>query len=233
MLPVIAAIAFSTSEKPAMNVLVFSKTGGFRHDSIEVGQQTLKELATQHGFSVTTTEDAADFRPYNLDKYQAVVFLNTTGDILNDSEQKAFEDFISRGGGYVGVHAASDTEYDWPFYGKLVGAYFLSHPQIQEATIVNEAPNDSLMEMWPKEFKRTDEWYDFRANPRENVTVLASIKPNSHTGSKMEGDHPTIWCHEMGKGRAFYTGFGHTKETYAEKPFREMLYRALLWVTRN
>jgi type 1 glutamine amidotransferase len=162
-----------------------------------------------------------------------VVFLSTTGDILNEGEQSAFEAYIKGGGGYVGIHSAADTEYDWPFYGELVGAYFLSHPQIQEATITNEAPKNPLVKMWPAEFKRTDEWYDFRTNPRSKVTVLCSILPGSHEGSKMPGDHPIVWCHDVDMGRAFYSGFGHTKESYAEKPFREMIYQALRWVTRT
>jgi type 1 glutamine amidotransferase len=117
------------------DVLVFSKTAGFRHDSIPAGIQAIRELGAANNFTVTATEDAAAFTTANLAQYEAVVFLNTTGDVLNDTQQAAFESYIRGGGGYVGVHAAADTEYDWPFYGNLVGAYFASHPAIQQATV--------------------------------------------------------------------------------------------------
>jgi type 1 glutamine amidotransferase len=228
MLTLLAAMVMTP-----MNVLVYSKTAGFRHDSIETGQQMFRDLAAEHGFTVTTSEDPSLFSNYNLRKYDVVVFLNTTGDCLGEGQQKSFEEFIGRGGGYVGIHSAADTEYEWPFYGKLVGAYFLSHPQIQEAQVKNEQPNHPTMRFWPETFRRRDEWYDYRATPRPNVTVLASMDPGSYQGSKMPGDHPITWCHEVGKGRAWYTGFGHTKETYAEAPFRSMIYAALVWVTKR
>ncbi|HSI71914.1 MAG TPA: ThuA domain-containing protein [Fimbriimonas sp.] len=228
MLTLLAAMTIAP-----MNVLVYSKTAGFRHDSIETGQQMFRELAADHGFTVTTSEDPSQFSPYNLRKFNVVVFLNTTGDCLGAGQQKAFEEFINRGGGFVGIHSAADTEYDWPFYGSLVSAYFLSHPQIQEADVRNEQPGHPTMKFWPEKFRRKDEWYDYRANPRPNVTVLASLDTTSYQGSKMAGDHPITWCHDMGEGRAFYTGFGHTKETYAELPFRNMVYAALEWVCKR
>ncbi|MEZ0326510.1 MAG: ThuA domain-containing protein [Fimbriimonas sp.] len=227
MLAVVAAFAFLPTH---MNILVFSKTAGFRHDSIPTGQEMFQELGKAHGFTVQGSEDASLFTPYNLRKYDAVVFLSTTGDVLNEGQQKALEEFIKRGGGYIGIHAAADTEYNWPWYGELVGAYFLSHPQIQEAEVVNEAPQNPTVSMWPAKFRRKDEWYDYKVNPRGKVTVLASLNTGSYQGSKMPGDHPIIWCREFDGGRAWYTGFGHTKETYAEPEFRKMIVAALGWV---
>src|SRR6266508_3443028 len=116
------------------DVLVFSKTAGFRHDSIPVGIQTIRDLGAANNFTVTATEDANQFNATNLARFEAVVFLNTTGDVLNATQQTAFENYIRAGGGYVGVHSAADTEYDWPFYGELMGAYFASHPAIQQVT---------------------------------------------------------------------------------------------------
>ena len=137
-------ILASTGSTPASaadtpyDVLVFSKTAGFRHDAIPAGIQTIRELGGANSFSVTTTEDSALFNATDLARFEAVVFLNTTGDVLNAGQQTAFENYIRAGGGYVGVHAAADTEYDWPFYGELVGAYFASHPAIQQATVRTE-----------------------------------------------------------------------------------------------
>ncbi|WP_432714670.1 ThuA domain-containing protein, partial [Pedobacter sp.] len=112
-------------------VLVFFKTSGFYHQSITAGKNALLQLGKTNGFDVDTTKDASLFNKQNLSQYAAVVFLNTTGDVLNDKQQLAFEQYIQSGKGFVGIHAATDTEYDWPWYGNLVGAYFLSHPKIQ------------------------------------------------------------------------------------------------------
>ncbi|MDY7085309.1 MAG: ThuA domain-containing protein, partial [Actinomycetota bacterium] len=120
------------------DVLVFSKTAGFRHDAIPAGIQLIRDLGAANSFTVTATEDSGQFTATNLARFSAVVFLNTTGDVLNPAQQSAFENYIRSGGGFVGVHAASDTEYDWPFYGELVGAYFASHPAIQAATVRTE-----------------------------------------------------------------------------------------------
>jgi len=116
------------AQAPKMQVLVFSKTAAFRHQSIGAGKKALSKMATEKGFGVSFTEDASQFKESNLKKYNAVVFLNTTGDILDADQQSAFERYIQAGGGYVGIHAASDTEYEWPWYGALAGAWFLDHP---------------------------------------------------------------------------------------------------------
>jgi cytochrome c len=215
-------------------VLIFSKTVGFRHDSIETGVAAMKDLLAPT-YIVDATEDAAAFTPANLQRVRAVVFLNTTGDVLDDAQQKAFERFIEDGGGYVGVHSASDTEYDWPWYGHLVGAYFKTHPAIQEAVVRNESKDHPSMAGWPAELKRTDEWYVYRTNPRsvKGMMILASLDESSYTGGGMDGDHPTTWCHEVGKGRAWYTGGGHTKESFAEPLFRSHLKGGVDWACRR
>jgi type 1 glutamine amidotransferase len=220
------------SEPPKMNILVFSKTAGFRHDSIPAGHEMFKELAAKNDFSVESTEDASLFNTARLAAFDAVVFMNTTGNVLDETQQQAFEAFIRSGKGFVGIHAASDTEYEWPWFGKLVGAYFRSHPHIQDAEIKVEDPKHPTMRAWTESpFRRKDEWYDFRDNPRSEVKVLASLNTKSYEGSKMGDDHPIIWCREFDGGRTWYTGFGHTKETYAEPQFRQMIVDALRWVT--
>ncbi|MDX6361517.1 MAG: hypothetical protein QOC85_520, partial [Streptomyces sp.] len=204
-------------------VLVFSKTAGFRHDSIPEGIAAVRELGATNGFTVDATEDAGAFTAKNLARYRAVVFLSTTGDVLDAGQQTAFERYIKRGGGYVGVHAAADTEYDWAFYGGLAGAYFQSHPAIQPATVdVEDRGNPATGHLDPA-WNRTDEWYNYRSNPRDHAHVLASLDESSYSGGTMSGDHPIAWCQTYQGGRAFYTGGGHTKESYAEPAFRQHL----------
>ncbi|ALG15234.1 ThuA domain-containing protein [Kibdelosporangium phytohabitans] len=206
------------------HILVFSKTAGFRHDSIPDGIAAIQQLGQQNDFEVFTTEDAGAFTDANLDQYAAVVWLSTTGDVLNADQQAAFERYINDGGGYVGVHAASDTEYDWPWYGELVGAYFKSHPHIQQATVDVEDHSHPSTAGVPNKWVRTDEWYNYRSNPRANVKVLATLDEKSYQpGDGAMGDHPIAWCHNTNRGRSWYTGGGHTKESYGEDAFRKHL----------
>ena len=212
------------------SMLIFSKTAGFRHDSIPEGVVCLRKIAAELGLSVVATEDSAVFNSKSLSSFAVVVFLNTTGDILDASQEAAFESYIRGGGAWFGVHAAADTEYDWPFYGKLVGAYFKSHPAIQAADVRVEVSNHPSTRMLPGLWRRTDEWYTYRLSPREGVTVLASLDEDSFTGGGMNGDHPIAWCHEFEGGRALYTGGGHTRESYVEPKFRAHLKGAVEWL---
>ncbi|MFC4591582.1 ThuA domain-containing protein [Sphaerisporangium corydalis] len=218
-----SALAPVPAGAAAYKVLVFSKTAGFRHDSIPAGVQAVRDLSASGGFTVTATEDATAISTANLAQYQAVVFLSTTGDLLDDTQQNALRAYVDGGGGFVGVHAAADAEYGWPYYGQLVGAWFASHPNIQQATVRTEdrahAATAHLAPTWP----RTDEWYNYRANPRSAVHVLQNLDEGSYTGGTMGGDHPITWCHPQGAGRSFYTGLGHTQESYADPAFRTML----------
>jgi cytochrome c len=222
-LPSVAAAA------PKFKVLVFSKTAGFRHDSIETGVARVKQLGTANDFAVDATEDATAFTAGNLRKYDAVIFLSTTGDVLNNAQQGAFENYISAGGGFVGIHSAADTEYDWPFYGNLVGAYFKRHPAIQQATIKVADRIHPATKHLPDRWTRTDEWYDYRTNPRGNVHVLATLDETSYQGATMGFDHPITWCQDFAGGRSFYTGLGHTKESYGESAFQKLLLGGIRW----
>ncbi|MCY7340922.1 MAG: ThuA domain-containing protein [Pseudonocardia sp.] len=226
---VLAVIASTTLAAPAAaadtphDVLVFSKTAGFRHAAIAVGTQAIRDLGTANGFTVTATEDAGAFTAGNLARYETVVFLNTTGDVLDDGQQAAFESYLGSGKGFVGVHAAADTEYGWPFYAGLVGARFASHPAIQPAgiTVVDRAhPATAHL---PRTWSRTDEWYDYSSNPRSSARVLATLDESSYSGGSMGSDHPIVWCTTYGGGRSFYTGGGHTEASYAEPGFRAHL----------
>jgi type 1 glutamine amidotransferase len=210
-------------------VLVFSKTAGFKHDSIPAGIAAIRSLGRANGFSVAATEDAKAFTPKRLRRFDAVVFLSTTGNVLAPRQQRAFRSYIRHGGGWAGIHSAADTEYDWPFYGRLLGAYFESHPAIQPATIdVNDRSHPSTGHL-PARWTRTDEWYDFRSNPRGAVYVLATVDESTYSGSRMGADHPIAWCHPFRGGRAWYTAGGHTVESYSEPTFRRHLLSGILW----
>lgn len=197
-------------------VLVFSKTAGFRHGSIGAGKLALIKMGTENGFSVDTTENAAVFTDAVLKKYHAVVFLNATGDVLDHYQQAAFERYVQSGGGFVGIHAASDCEYQWPWYGRLVGAYFQSHPRIQPAKLmVHDRTHISTAHL-PEIWERSDEWYNFKKVPGSEVNILISIDEKSYEGGKNGESHPMAWYHNFDGGRAFYTEFGHTNESFAE-----------------
>ncbi|MFD7709395.1 ThuA domain-containing protein [Streptomyces sp. NPDC059786] len=221
--------AVSDKGHDGKRVLVFSKTAGFRHDSIPEGVAAVRELGAVHGFGVDATEDAGAFTARNLARYDAVVFMSTTGDVLDDAQQRAFERYIGRGGAYVGVHAAADTEYDWAFYGGLAGAYFQSHPAIQPATVRVEDRSHPATSGLDPVWNRTDEWYNYRSDPRDRARVLASLDESSYSGGTMNGDHPIAWCQHYRGGRAFYTGGGHTEESYADPAFRQHLLGGIRW----
>jgi type 1 glutamine amidotransferase len=152
--------------------------------------------------------------------------------VLGSPEEAALQRFVERGGGWVGIHAAADCEYDWPWYGTLVGAWFARHPEIQSAELVVEAMAHPTVAHLPSRFMRTDEWYDFRTNPRGRVEVLLTIDEATYSGGGMGADHPLAWSHEVGAGRAFYTALGHTDASYAEPLFVEHLRRAIRWAAR-
>jgi type 1 glutamine amidotransferase len=212
----------------APRVLVFSKTAAFRHGSIPAGVAAVKKLGAENGFDVDATEDAAQFTAENLRRYRAVVFLSTTGDVLNAEQQAAFEGYIRGGGGWVGVHAATDTEYDWPWYGRLAGAYFDSHPRVQKATFVTVSKEHPSTDFLPDRFEHTDEFYDFKSmNP--GVRVLLRIDESTYQGGKNGANHPMAWYHAYDGGRAFYTAVGHTDASFAEPLVLRHLLGGIRW----
>ncbi|MEV6781308.1 ThuA domain-containing protein [Streptomyces sp. NPDC051098] len=223
----------ATAAAADYDVLVFSKTAGFRHDSIPAGIDAIRSLGTANNFSVTATEDSAAFTASNLAGYEAVVFLNTTGDVLGDAQQNALQSYVDGGGGFLGVHAAADTEYGWPHYEQLVGARFQSHPAIQRATVKTEDRSHPATAHLGADWSRTDEWYNYRSNPRPGVRVLQSLDESSYSGGQMGGDHPITWCHQQGSGRSFYTGLGHTAESYTDPAFRSLLLGGIRYAAGN
>ncbi|WP_206025915.1 ThuA domain-containing protein [Hymenobacter metallicola] len=215
-----AAPATSPVRQPA--ILVFHKTAGFRHKSIPDGLRALLKLGQENRFRVDTTADNTRFTLAQLRAYRAVVFLNTTADVLNPDQQAAFEQYIRAGHGFVGVHAASDTEFDWPWYGGLVGAYFVNHPKVQPATVRVIDQRHPATAHLPAAWLRTDEWYNFRSLAPD-LTVLATIDETTYSGGTNGAAHPFAWYHRYDGGRAFYTAGGHTPESYQEPAFLQHL----------
>ena len=205
---------------PPYRVLAFSRTTGFRHDSIPDAIAAVQALGAENGFLVDASEDPNIFTDSDLSGYTAVIFLLTTGHILETAQQAAFERFITAGNGFAGVHSAADTEYDWSWYGGLMGAYFASHPEVQPAAILREDANHPSTVSLPDIWLRTDEWYNFQTNPRANpdIHVLVSLDESTYSGGTM-GDHPIAWYHSYAGGRAWYTAGGHTRESYSEASF--------------
>lgn len=196
-------------------ILVFTKTSGYHHQSIATAIPAIEKLGAENGFAVDATTDSTKFTSDNLKQYAAVVFLSTTGNVLGDAEQKAFEHYIEGGGGFVGVHAATDTEYDWPWYGKLVGAYFLKHPEQQVATLKIINRKTIATRHLPATWSRKDEWYNFKdVNPE--LKVLIEIDESTYKGGVNGAHHPMAWYHNYDGGRAFYTELGHTDESYSD-----------------
>ncbi|MDP9040479.1 MAG: ThuA domain-containing protein, partial [Bacteroidota bacterium] len=199
----------------ASRLLIFTKTAGYHHSSMSDGIRAIRNLGKENNFETDTSSDAAIFQEDSLKKYSAVIFLNTTGDLLNNYQEADFERYIQAGGGFVGIHAASDAEYDWGWYGRLVGAYFNGHPEQQEAVLyIVDSANDGTRNL-PKAWKRKDEWYNFKKIGRD-LNVLIAINENSYKGGTNGNWHPVSWFHDYDGGRAWYTAMGHTEASYTD-----------------
>jgi cytochrome c len=236
-----AAISFCAlptgfAQTPAFKALVFSRTVEFRHDSIPDGVAAIQQLAATNNFTVDATEDSTAFNETNLAQYKVVIFLCTTGDVLDTNQEAALMGFIQAGGGYVGVHSAADTERGWPWYGQLVGVWQSNHPPgTASATIKVTDPAHPSTKNLPERWARTDEWYNFESNPAGKVHVLAWLDETSASNyfasapGAMGFDHPIAWCHVFDGGRSWYTALGHTSATYSEPLFRQHLLGGILW----
>jgi type 1 glutamine amidotransferase len=198
----VATVSFTVDhQKQEKNkVLIFSKTNGFRHSSIESGIAAIRKLGAANNFDVDATEDSVYLNDANFKKYKTVIFLSTTGTVLGKSEELALQNFIHSGGGFVGIHAATDCEYEWPWYDKMIGANFLSHASTKHL---------------PATWVRKDEWYNFK-NMNPDVKVLLKIDETSYTGGKNGDNHPMAWYQDYEGGRVFYTELGHTEESYSD-----------------
>lgn len=201
------------------SVLIFSKSPGWRHDSIPAGVEALTKLVEQRGLTPVATEDASVFTDEELQKMAAVVFVNTRGDVLNYQQKLAFERYIQAGGGFVGIHSAADTEHNWHWFRRLVGAAFKSHPDdpsnVQQATVQVVNAHHPSTEGLPRQFDMVDEWYDFsHLSARRND--LLTVDERSYQGGTHGAYHPIAWYHEFDGGRAFYTALGHTSDSFSD-----------------
>jgi cytochrome c len=210
-------------------LLVFTRHLGFAHASIAVGIEAVRALGSATGFAVDATEDPARFTDAGLAPYAVVVFLNTTGDVLDGAQQGAMERWLATGHGWVGVHAAADTEYEWDWYQAMLGAHFVGHSAVQQATIaVADTANASTRRLAPT-LARVDEWYDFASQPAAGTRILLRVDESSYNGGHMGVVHPLSWLHDYGGGRAWYTSMGHTSCSYTERPFLEHVRGGILW----
>ncbi len=224
---VAAALEPGWASAADFNALIFSKTLMFRHASITNGIAAIRQLGAEHHFDVDATEDASWFTAKNLAKYQVVIFLSTSGDILSEEQQTVFRHFIEQGGGLAAIHAAVAgdvaTAGKWPWYGEALCARFTNHSAIVQATVNIEDGKHPSTSPLPEHWVRTDEWYNFIASPRGQARVLASLDESTYKGGTMGKDHPICWCKQVGKGRVWYTALGHTEASYTEPLFLKHL----------
>ena len=218
------------SQQNTPSVLVFSKTGDFRHKSIPAGIKFMRELANKNNWKVDFSEDSNGFNNENLKQYNVLVFLNTSGDVFDENQKKALQKYIANGNGFVGVHLASGTETKWPWFTEMIGATFKDHPKVQNATLnINKTSNHpSIAHLKDIEVFK-DEWYNFLNPVAKHVNVLASLDERSYQGKKMNTtNHPITWYHHYDGGRVFYTGLGHTEAIYNDVRFEKMIHGAVL-----
>lgn len=246
--------AAAAGSRRAHRVLVYSRTGGYRHASIPLGIATVEQLGSENGFAVEASEDPAVFSDRNLRRFTAVVFLNTTAEVMTPSGRKALRRFVLDGGGWVGIHSAADTEYDWPFYGRLLaGGRFLCHPLEQPGVIVRESAHHISTAHLPKRWQLPiEEFYSFKANPRRRAHVLLGIDESTYRQdpntsylpsqdypdgyapvSGVMGDHPMCWQHRVGDGLSWYTALGHEVNMYLDQDYRRHILGGILTATRH
>ena len=223
LLGALCILLFNFSTVPVKpRILVFTKTVGWHHTSIPAGVAAIIKLGAENNFSVDTTSDATKINESNLSKYSALVFLQTTGALLNNYQEADLERYMQAGGNFVGVHAAADALYDWAWYGRLVGAYFVSHPEIQEAKFNVVDKNHASTRSLPDQWIRKDELYNFK-DISKDLHVLITIDENSYKGGINGANHPMAWYHNFENGRSFYTELGHTDESYSDPQYLKHL----------
>lgn len=213
-------------------ILIFSLTKGFHHTSIADGITAIQKLGAQNKFNVDTTTDVNQFTTENLKQYQSIIFLSPTGsNLFNDAQKLALKQYINNGGGFVGIHAATDCNYEWEWYGKMVGGYFESHPKIQDAKLIIVDSKNKLVKGLPQPWLHKDEWYNFKSF-NTSVKVLIKVDETSYKGGNMNNNHPISWTHIYDGGKVFYTALGHTKECYTDQLFLNHLLAGLKWTMK-
>lgn len=224
------------------SLLIYTAANGYVHQVTGPAAAALEEMGKKHNFTVTVSEDSTLFTPAILEKFDAVVFLNCSGDILDDTQQEAFKTYMMSGGGFIGIHGATTAENDWDWYGWMVGRYFTAHPQIQTAVIRVAGPGHPSTWHLPERWIWTDEWYEFTPAMSEGLKVLLTVDEstydasftsggNSYTG--MQPEHPVAWCQEWEGGRMFYTALGHLEGAWTDPFFLQHVYGGIWWVLQR
>jgi type 1 glutamine amidotransferase len=210
-----------------IRVLMLTATAGFRHDSIPAAREVLTSIGPANGFSITATEDLAAFTTSNLASFDVVMFAQTSGELPFTTEQRsALIAFVNDGKGFIGTHSATDTLYEWPDYGRLVGAYFKEHPWTQQGRVIVEDATHPAAGV-REAFTLEEEFYTFRENPRPRVQVLMRLDASSVGAS---GDFPLVWTQSFGRGRSYYTALGHFPATWRDSRFQAQIVAAIKWL---
>lgn len=221
------------------HLLVYTGANGYVHQVTGSAAKALEALGRKHNFEITISEDSTLFNPNGLDAFDAIVFLNCSGNILNDSQQEAFKSYMLSGGGFIGIHGATTAENEWDWYGWLVGRYFTAHPQIQTAVIrVGDTDHPSTWHL-PSRWIWTDEWYEFTPAMSDGLQVLLTVDESTYnaeftsegvTYTGMQPEHPIAWCQEWEGGRMFYTALGHLEGAWSDQIFLQHLFGGIWWV---
>jgi len=217
-------------------LLMLTHSAGFRHDYLPTARETVRDLGRASGeFQTVDTEDCSLINAKSLNKFSALLFA-TTGELPMDEDQKrSLIEFVRDGGAFIGVHNATDTFYKFTEYGEMLGGYFQAHPWTQEITAIVEDRTHPATKHLPKTFKVKEEVYTFKNWSREKTHVLISLDNASvdlSKGTRQDNDYALCWCHTYGKGRVFYTGFGHFKEIWMEEWLRKHLLNGILWAMK-
>ncbi|MEX2402843.1 MAG: ThuA domain-containing protein [Balneolales bacterium] len=224
-----SSITHEKNEDEQDRLLVFTKANISVHESIQAGTEVIKQIADEHDLQVTVTEDSTLFNRENLSRYRAVIFANTSGAVLDDEGKEAFKEFIQNGGGFAGIHAATTTEYDWEWYGRLVGTYFDGHPRIQTASLTIHDHSQPSTSHLPDVWEWEDEWYNWQHPLSEDINVLLTVDETSYEGGNQGDFHPVSWYHEFEGGRSWYTALGHGSGSYTDPDFIQHLTGGILW----
>ncbi len=230
----------ATAQTKNFKAFLVTTTKGFHHESIHAGVLAIQQLGVKNHFEVVLMQDPKSFTDKNLEKYSVVIFLNTTGDIFDSLQQKVLERFIQSGKGFVGIHSASDTEYGWDWYTKLIGRMFEIHPVIQTAHVNVEDMNFPGLEGFTVNKIRKGEWYEFGPEKIAGLNYLLTVDESTYNpktervnknmkGLGMGKFHPIAWCHNYDGGRSFYTALGHIPDEYYDTLFLNHLFAGIKW----
>jgi len=235
---IIALCYHNVVAQKQFKALLVTTTRGWHHESVHAGVLAIQQLGVRNSFDVVLMEDPGSITDKNLEQFKVIIFLNTTGDIFDSTQQKVMERYIQSGKGFVGIHSASDTEYDWPWYNKLVGRMFHIHPAIQTAKVKILDPNFPGLQGFTNDRLWTDEWYEFGPEKTPDLQYVLSIDETSYNpkvewgpkkGIGMGKLHPVAWYHNYDGGRSFYTALGHLPSVYGDAAFLNHLYAGILW----